>query len=85
MEREISRYRGATVVWTACLAAAAATLAGPASEDARLPEGVTAVWDIAKAHRQTTPTRERICINGLWRWQPAETKTDQVPTGNWGC
>ena len=28
---------------------------------------------MAKAYRETTPTRERICINGLWRWQPAET------------
>ena len=23
------------------------------------------------AHRESTPTRERVCINGLWRWQPA--------------
>ena len=33
-----------------------------------LPEGVKAVWDMEKAYRETTPTRERICINGLWRW-----------------
>ena len=31
---------------------------------ARLIEGVKAVWDIEKAHHQSTPTRERICING---------------------
>ena len=37
-----------------------------------LPEGVKAVWDMGKAYRETTPTRERISINGLWRWQPAE-------------
>ena len=36
-----------------------------------LPKGVKAVWDLDKAYRETTPTRERICINGLWRWQPA--------------
>ena len=30
-----------------------------------------AVWDLEAAYRETTPTRERICINGLWRWQPA--------------
>src|SRR5262245_3187411 len=32
---------------------------------AALPEGVAANWNIADAYRQTTPTRERICINGL--------------------
>ncbi len=36
-----------------------------------LPQGVKVVWDMGKAYRETTPTRERICINGLWRWQPA--------------
>jgi len=49
-----------------------------------LPEGVRAVWDISKAYRETTSTRERICINGLWRWQPAEAQSQQVPTDNWG-
>lgn len=39
------------------------------------------VWDVSKAYRQTTPTRERICINGLWRWQPADDETDEVPEG----
>ena len=36
-----------------------------------LPEGVKAVWDLNKAYREATSTRERFCINGLWRWQPA--------------
>ena len=35
-----------------------------------LPQGVTAVWDFSKAYHETTPTRQRICINGLWLWQP---------------
>lgn len=43
-----------------------------------------AVWDLGKACRESTPTRERICVNGLWRWQPAETKADRVPTDRWG-
>ncbi|MCS6860421.1 MAG: hypothetical protein NZT92_08900, partial [Abditibacteriales bacterium] len=51
---------------------------------APLPEGVRVVWDVNKAYRETTPTRERICINGLWRWQPAATDADQVPADNWG-
>ncbi len=49
-----------------------------------LPPGVSAVWDIGKAHHETTPTRERISINGLWRWQPAKEKSNQPPSGNWG-
>jgi beta-galactosidase len=49
-----------------------------------LPGGVKAVWDISKAYRETTPTRERICINGLWEWQPTDTQTDQAPQSDWG-
>ena len=51
---------------------------------ALLPSGVKPVWDLAKSHRDTTPTRERICINGLWRWQPAAAKSEDVPAKNWG-
>ncbi len=59
----------------------------PADEFAApLPAGVTAVWNLDKSYRETTPTRERICLNGLWRWQPAQsdTKKPQPPTGKWG-
>jgi beta-galactosidase len=49
-----------------------------------LPDGVRAVWDIGKAHHEATPTRERICLNGLWRWQPAGVGSDQVPGRGWG-
>ena len=70
----------ATVLWAAtvspCLAQGQHAVA--------LPPGVKAVWDLGKAYHETTPTRERICINGLWRWQPAETKGDRPPSGNWG-
>jgi hypothetical protein len=62
--------------------AAAAT--GLAQTDAPLPAGVKAVWDIDKAFREKTPTRERVCLNGLWRWQPADKTADAVPAGNWG-
>ncbi len=51
---------------------------------ASLPSGVGAVWDANKAFRETTPTRERICINGLWRWQPADAEPKQPPAGGWG-
>jgi len=49
-----------------------------------LPPGVKAVWDPANAARETTPTRERLCINGLWRWQPAADNASQVPAAAWG-
>jgi beta-galactosidase len=49
-----------------------------------LPEGVWAEWDLAKADRVTTPTRERICLNGLWRWQPAVPPTQPIPLSRWG-
>ncbi len=63
--------------------AASGTMYSWSADDAPLPDGVRAVWDLKLAEREATPTRERICINGLWRWQPAE-KADGVPTGRWG-
>ena len=43
--------------------------AGSGHSDAQpavaLPEGVQAVWEMDKAHREATATRERICLNGL--------------------
>src|SRR6266542_3129789 len=58
--------------------------AGVAPSEVPLPPGVKAVWDLAKAFREKTPTRERVCLNGLWRWQPAGALTDAVPAGKWG-
>ena len=52
--------------------------------DAQLPSGVRAVWDLEKAYREKTPTRERVCLNGLWRWQPAMGVMDAVPNDKWG-
>ena len=49
-----------------------------------LPTSVKAVWDLGRAYHEMTPARERICINGLWRWQPAEAQAGQTPTENWG-
>jgi hypothetical protein len=72
------------------LAAACAMFAlpSPAASQNRsvveLPPGVKAVWDTAQAFRETTPTRERLCINGLWFWQPASENVLQVPDMGWG-
>jgi hypothetical protein len=49
-----------------------------------LPAGVKVVWDAGKAFREKAPTRERICLNGLWMWQPADAPSAAPPAGNWG-
>ncbi len=49
-----------------------------------LPTGVKAVWDMSEAYREGTATRESICINGLWQWQPGTFNADAVPTDKWG-
>lgn len=49
-----------------------------------LPTGVEAVWDMGRAYHETTVTRERICLNGLWQWQPAGPASETVPAGDWG-
>jgi beta-galactosidase/beta-glucuronidase len=53
-------------------------------DTALLPSGVKAVWDLEKAHREKTATRERVCLNGLWRWQPGRGDADAVPEQGWG-
>jgi len=42
------------------------------------------IWDINKAYREKTSSRERICINGLWCWQSASNVADKVPGADWG-
>src|SRR5213592_3299055 len=49
---------------------------GAGADDAPLPVGVKAVWDRKLATVEQTPTRERICLNGLWRWQPARDNVE---------
>ncbi len=51
---------------------------------APLPPGVRPVWDLSRSWRETTPTRERVCLNGLWRWQPATPAAETVPAQGWG-
>jgi hypothetical protein len=58
--------------------------AGQEHAERELPEGVKAVWDAAKAYRESTPTRARMSVNGLWCWQPAPDAADAAPTGGWG-
>ncbi len=79
-----ARRHVATVVVVMASAVCIAPAVSGAQTAVRLPQGVTAVWNLEKAHREATPSRERICINGLWRWQPAAPTSDQVPGGEWG-
>src|SRR3954470_17394373 len=55
-----------------------------AASDAPLPPGARVNWDIDRAWHETTPTRERVCLNGLWRWQPAAGTQATVPDDRWG-
>ncbi len=81
----MDRYRPLPLVVTGCVIMVAIAAACQAQSDVRLPRGVRAVWDVSKAYRETTATRERISMNGLWRWQPAkQDSADRVPAGNWG-
>src|SRR5674476_286868 len=77
----LSRVMQLTVVWG--VLAVRWSSAAQDSSIVPLPPGVKAVWDQAQAYRETTPTRERLCINGLWRWQPAADNAIQVPTEAW--
>lgn len=60
------------------------TSAATPAETAVLPEGVFAEWDLDNAYRDTTPTRERVCLNGLWRWQSATPPVREIPVSRWG-
>src|SRR5579872_3689440 len=50
----------------------------------QLPPGVRAVWNLEQAQRVATETREQVCLNGLWRWQPAKEVAETVPVDGWG-
>jgi len=51
-----------------------------AKADAPLPPGAEPdPWGLGNAWRQTTPTRERVCLNGLWGFRPV--LKDEVAAG----
>ncbi|MCY3022818.1 MAG: hypothetical protein NTW87_27885 [Planctomycetota bacterium] len=89
----MSTHQALLLILAAWLIAATAAPCAAQDSDAPLPNGVKAVWDLDKAFREKTPTRERVCLNGLWRWQPAVggalgpaagPAKDEVPAGTWG-
>ena len=81
--RRMSR-RSALCVLATPACGATRQAAGEERADRKLPEGVKAVWDVARAYREATPTRQRLCINGLWRWQPAAGVAEMIPAEGWG-
>ena len=56
----------------------------PVLEDATLPAGVQAAWDTASAWQQQTPTRGRVCLNGLWRFHPVDLRQTDLPAAGTG-
>lgn len=66
------------------LGSAAYVVVRPDATGAGAAPPYTVVWDLAKAYREGTPTRERVCLNGLWRWQPAAVSSRTVPSDDWG-
>ena len=71
----------ATAVFLACAALVASLTTRAAA--AALPDGVNAAWDLDTAHREATRDRERISVNGLWQWRPADSP--DAPHGDaWG-
>jgi len=77
-------YWHLSLATAACLLMTVMPGASQAQSAVNLPQGVKAVWDLAKAYREATPSRERICLNGLWRWQPARDAGAEMPADNWG-
>ncbi len=54
-------------------------------EDVDLPPEADSPWDVSKAWRQYSSTREKICINGLWLFIPAfGSQTPPVKGSGWG-
>jgi len=51
---------------------------------ASLPNGIEAVWDTDRAVGEATATRARVCLNGLWRWQPVRGDIATPPPDGWG-
>ena len=52
--------------------------------DAALPKGVRTPWLMNKAWRQTSPSRETVCLNALWRFRPILTEEDPRKLPNKG-
>ncbi len=68
-------------VLACCLLPEVAAQEGAATE---LSEAVKDIWELGKADRKGTPTRELVSLSGLWQWQPAGDDLKSVPADGWG-
>ncbi len=75
---------GVALLACLCVQRGPAWGAGEGGEAVALPAGVDAEWGLEKAYRENTATRERICLNGLWRWQPTGQVNGTPPAEKWG-
>jgi len=73
-----------SVIRLLCLTVILSRAIASGATDPPLASGAKPVWDLNRAYRETTTTRERICLNGLWEWQPAQREDNQVPVKDWG-
>ncbi|MCK4375454.1 MAG: hypothetical protein KAX19_09000, partial [Candidatus Brocadiae bacterium] len=80
MRHESGKYGLAVCV----LAALACGTMSEAAAQVDLPPEGQAMWNLEGAHREATPTRERVSMGGLWQWQPAGESIDSMPTDGWG-
>src|SRR5437867_727992 len=84
----LSRWRAWTSAFLLLLGSLPVRSRAADYAEAPLPPGVRAVWNLDKAHRDKTATRERVCLNGLWRWQPALLSPNKedgaAPVDAWG-
>lgn len=76
--------RGNSIAAATMIVLLMALQAGGQTKESSLPGNMQTVWSVEKAWREQTPTRERICVNGLWRWQPAKATENRVPEDAWG-
>jgi beta-galactosidase len=85
--RLVTKPRITPFLFGAALVGACITHGQTADTDLPIPAGLNGVWDMAKAWTQDSPTRETICLNGLWRFFPIVENADMnLPaTGSgWG-
>ena len=55
----------------------------PGEPSARLPAGVSPVGNLPEPGANQLPGK-RVCVNGLWQWQPADEGAEKVPEQGWG-
>ncbi len=87
MLRAIARPGWAPLLFGAALVAACLAHGQTADTDLPVPDRVSGVWDMKQAWTKISPTRETICINGLWRFYPIIESADinLPPRGSgWG-